>query len=129
MGLTHLRRVAYRDCFRHDAGLDAWMGHELGGCDAQCDGLCVRRYSVLFQYHCNIIYLVGAAWLPLGMRAIDRWVRLGRRWGLFELSIVLALQMLGGDPQAAYLLGLAAGGYAFGIVWSRARRNSPPKCE
>ncbi|HKI18736.1 MAG TPA: hypothetical protein VKA15_12695, partial [Isosphaeraceae bacterium] len=79
---------------------------------------------ILFQY-CNIIYLVGAAWLPLGMHAIDRWVRLGRRWGLFELSIVLAMQMLGGDPQAAYLLGLAAGGYALGIVWSRARRNNP----
>jgi hypothetical protein len=78
---------------------------------------------ILFQY-CNVIYLVGAAWLPLGMHAIDRWIRQGRRWGLFELSIVLALQMLGGDPQAAYLLGLAAGGYAVGIVWSRARPNN-----
>jgi hypothetical protein len=78
---------------------------------------------ILFQY-CNIIYLVGAAWLPLGMHAIDRWIRLGRFWGLFELSIVLAMQMLGGDPQAAYLLGLAAAGYAIGIVWSRARRNN-----
>ena len=77
---------------------------------------------ILFQY-CNIIFLVGAAWLPLGMHAIDRWVRLGRRWGLFVLSIVLALQVLGGDPQAAYLLGLAAAGYAFGIAWSRARRD------
>ena len=75
---------------------------------------------ILFQY-CNIIYLVGAAWLPLGMHAVDRWVRLGRRWGLVELAVVLAMQVLGGDPQAAYLLGLAGGGYAVGLAWSRAR--------
>ncbi len=72
---------------------------------------------ILFQY-CNIIYLIGAAWLPLGLRAVDRWVRLGRRWGLLELAIVLSMQMLGGDPQAAYLLGLAGIGYASGLAWS-----------
>ena len=32
--------------------------------------------------------------------------------GSFELAIVLAMQVLGGDPQAAYLLGLAGVGYA-----------------
>ena len=68
---------------------------------------------ILFQY-CNIIYLIGAAWLPLGIHAVDRWVRLGRRWGLCELAIVLSMQVLGGDPQAAYLLGLASIGYALG---------------
>jgi hypothetical protein len=78
---------------------------------------------ILFQ-HCNIIYLIGAAWLPLGLRAVDRWVRLGRRWGLLELAIVLSMQMLGGDPQAAYLLGLASIGYAFGLAWSRARSGN-----
>ena len=66
-----------------------------------------------------MIYLVGAAWLPLGMHAVDRWVRLGRRWGLWELAIVLAMQVLGGDPQAAYLLGLAGVGYALGLAWSQ----------
>ena len=80
----------------------------------------------MFQY-CNIIYLIGAAWLPLGLRAVDRWVRLGRRWGLLELAIVLSMQVLGGDPQAAYLLGLASVGYASGLAWSRARsRNEEP---
>ena len=74
----------------------------------------------MFQYS-NVIYLVGAAWLPLGFHAVDRWVRLGRRWGLVELAIVLAMQTLGGDPQSAYILGWAAGGYAAGIAWSRAR--------
>ncbi|HZW33676.1 MAG TPA: hypothetical protein VFF52_23345, partial [Isosphaeraceae bacterium] len=75
---------------------------------------------ILFQ-HSNVIYLVGAAWLPLGVRAVDRWVRLGRRRGLLELAMVLAMQVLGGDPQSAYLLGWSALAYAAGIAWSRAR--------
>src|SRR4051812_6839996 len=55
---------------------------------------------VLFQY-CNPIFLVGAAWVPWGFRAIDRLLREGRRAGLVELAAVLALQVLGGDPEAA----------------------------
>ena len=66
---------------------------------------------VLFQY-CNIIFLVGAAWLPLGFHAVDRWLRAGRRTGLVELAFVLTMQILGGDPQSAYLLVLSAAGYA-----------------
>ncbi len=85
-------------------------------------GLSAMAYAfgspVLFQ-SCNIIYLVGASWLPLGVHAVDRWVRRGRRWGLVELVIVLALQTLGGEPQSAYLLGLAAIGYAAGLAWQR----------
>jgi Bacterial membrane protein YfhO len=75
---------------------------------------------ILCQY-CNVIYLIGAAWLPLGFRAVDRWVRLGRRWGLIELAIVLAMQTLGGDAELSYLLGLAGALYALGIAWSKAR--------
>jgi hypothetical protein len=66
---------------------------------------------ILFQY-CNIIFLVGASWAPLGLRAADRWVRQGKRWGIVELGLVLALQTLGGDPESAYVLGLCAAGYA-----------------
>ncbi len=76
---------------------------------------------VLFQ-SCNVIFLVGAAWLPLGFHAVDRWVRLGRRGGLLELAVVLAMQALGGDPETAYLLGWAAGGYA--LVAARRRGES-----
>jgi hypothetical protein len=78
---------------------------------------------ILFQY-CNVIYLVGAAWLPLGIHAVDRWVRLGGRWGLWELSVVLAMQVLGGDAQSAYLLGLAGAGYALWQSRSRARAGT-----
>ena len=93
----------------------SWVGSVLSGLSY------AFGTPILFQYS-NVIYLVGAAWLPLGFHAVDRWVRLGRRWGLFELAIVLAMQTLGGDPQSAYILGWAAGGYAAGIAWSRSRR-------
>ncbi|MGC8642932.1 MAG: hypothetical protein ACP5XB_24000, partial [Isosphaeraceae bacterium] len=86
---------------------------------------------ILFQ-HSNVIYLVGAAWLPLGMHAVDRWIRLGRRWALVELTLVLAMQTLGGDPESAYLLGLAAAGYAAAMAWRRARqgdRGGPGEAE
>ena len=75
---------------------------------------------VLFQY-CNIIYLVGAAWIPWGLWAVDRWLRLGRWSGLLILALVLAMQVLGGDPESAYLIGLCAGGYA--ILLARERRR------
>jgi hypothetical protein len=78
---------------------------------------------IMFQY-CNIIYLIGAAWLPLGIRAVDRWVRQGRRWAMLELAIVLAMQTLGGDPQAAYLLGLISIGYSLGLAWTRAKSGN-----
>ncbi|MGC8643174.1 MAG: hypothetical protein ACP5XB_25215, partial [Isosphaeraceae bacterium] len=71
-------------------------------------GLSALSYAfgapILFQY-CNIIYLVGAAWLPLGLLAVDRWLTQGSRWALLGLAGVLSMQVLGGDPQASYLLG------------------------
>ena len=79
---------------------------------------------VLFQYS-NVIYLVGAAWLPLGFHAVDRWVRLGQRWGLIELAGVLAMQNLGGDTESAYLLGCAAMAYAGGFYWNRRKSGFP----
>ena len=66
---------------------------------------------ILFLY-CNVIYLVGAAWAPLGLRAADRWLRLGRRSAVIELALVLAMEALGGDIQSAYVTGLCAGGLA-----------------
>jgi len=90
-------------------------------------GLAALTYTfgapVLFQY-CNVIFLVGAAWLPLGFLAIDRWVRLGSRPALLGLAIVLAMQTLGGDPQSAYLLGLCGCGYAVVVAWYRARSGN-----
>ena len=79
---------------------------------------------VLSDYF-NIIYLVGASWVPLGFRAADRWLRLGRRWGVVELTVVLAMQVLGGDPESAYLTTLCALGYGVGLASSEA--GAPPR--
>ncbi len=68
----------------------------------------------------NVIYLVGAAWAPLGFLAADRWLRLRRRGALTGLAVVLAMQVLGGDPEAAYLTVIAAAGYAAGLAATRA---------
>jgi hypothetical protein len=71
----------------------------------------------------NVIFLVGAAWAPLGLLAADRWVRCGRRSAVPALAIVPTLQLLGGDPEAAYVTLISAAGYAVGLAV--ARRPSP----
>jgi hypothetical protein len=68
---------------------------------------------------CNVIFLVGAAWAPFGFLAADRWLRLRRRGALTGLAVVLAMQVLGGDPQAAYLTVLCASAYAAGLAAAR----------
>jgi hypothetical protein len=70
---------------------------------------------ILFQY-CNIIYLVGAAWAPWGFLAVDGWLRRNRPGSLAGLAVVLAMQVLGGEPESAYLIGLCAGAYAIGLT-------------
>ena len=77
---------------------------------------------ILFQY-CNIIYLVGAAWLPFGMCAVDRWLRLGDRLALLWLAVSLAMEVLGGDPEIAYLTGLFGGAYALGLAFAKSREE------
>jgi hypothetical protein len=78
---------------------------------------------VLLQY-CNVIFLVGAAWMPLAFLAIDRWVRAGHAQSLAWLAVVLAMQILGGDPEAAYLAMLAAIGYAAGLFVAACPRRT-----
>jgi hypothetical protein len=89
-------------------------------------GLAALAYAfgapVLFQY-CNIIYLVGAAWIPWGFRALEALLAGRRRWGVLGLAVVLALQILGGDPEAAYLT-LAAGG-VYALVLAGRDRPDP----
>jgi hypothetical protein len=113
MGHTLLAFAAMLALLRH--GGTSWVGSALGALAYAFGG------PVLFQY-CNIIYLVGAAWLPLGFRAVDRWVRLGRRIALAELAVVLAMETLGGDPESAYLTGLCAVVYAAGLAGLRRAR-------
>jgi len=120
-------------------------------------GVCAISYAfcgnVLFQ-HCNVVFLVGAAWLPLAMLAVDRMLGGGARgegrgtrdegperekrprtalrggnreeptttrkrsipWAL-AFGTVLAMMVLGGDPQMAYNAGLLAAMYALWLWW------------
>ncbi|WP_435016638.1 hypothetical protein TA3x_004211 [Tundrisphaera sp. TA3] len=95
---------------------------------AAVGGLGYAFSGPVLSMSCNIIYLVGAGWIPWGLRAVDRWVREGRRDGPPWLAAALAMMVLGGDPEGAYLIGLCAGGYALGLAWagsmSRSRARS-----
>lgn len=64
--------------------------------------------SLIFQT-CNIIFLVGASWLPF---CLWRSLQLTRSPSLStaaQLAIFLALPILGGDPQTTYHVGIIAG--------------------
>ncbi len=70
--------------------------------------------SVLFQY-CNVVFLVGAAWLPFALLLAER--ALGQRSlrDALGFGAVSALMIAGGDPQMAYNAGLLATLYALFI--------------
>jgi hypothetical protein len=78
--------------------------------------------AVLFQY-CNIVFLIGAAWLPWAFAAIERMFGERDFRAAIALGVVLALMTLGGDPQMAYHAGLAAAVYGAGLWWN-ARTDS-----
>lgn len=60
--------------------------------------------AVVFQY-CNVIFLVGAAWIPFGLYTADRAFRAGDwRWACVH-GLILAMPLFGGDPEAAYVTG------------------------
>ncbi|MCO6459231.1 MAG: hypothetical protein J5I93_28310 [Pirellulaceae bacterium] len=106
------------------AGTARWLARRLGA-DPAGAMLCGLSYafggSVLFQ-HCNVIFLVGAAWLPLALGTGERMLRTRRwKWSL-AWACVLALLVLGGDPQAAYHAGLLAVCHAL-LLWRRGRRR------
>ncbi len=92
---------------------------------------CALAYAfggvVLFQY-CNVVFLVGAAWLPIALLAAQKALVKRSAWWAIAFGAVLAVMTLGGDPQAAYHAGLAAALYAL-LLWHserQARRNADP---
>lgn len=76
-------------------------------------GVAAASYAlggVVLTQTANVVFLVGAAWLPFAVAAIIR-IRRQPRGGTLELAAVMALMVLGGDPQMAYhsvLIGLLA---------------------
>ena len=98
--------------------LAAWAAYRLArhwGASLAAAGIAALSYafsgSVLFNVY-NIVFLVGAAWLPLALLAADKMLsRRSLAWAV-ALGAVLALMVLGGDPQMAYQAGLLAAGLA-----------------
>jgi hypothetical protein len=83
-GAFALARVWGRS--RHAATLAA-LAYALGG-------------PVFFQYS-NVVFLVGAAWLPWSLVAAERIRTRGSLESTLGLAVALALIVLGGDPQNA----------------------------
>lgn len=74
--------------------------------------------GALFFQQTNPIFLVGASWFPAafsgGMALIDCNERAGlRRTRVLRVAFPLAMMILGGDPQAAYIASLSLVGYFF----------------
>lgn len=84
--------------------------------------------NVLFQY-CNVVFLVGAAWLPLAVEAADRMLTRRSLPAAIGLGAVLALITLGGNAELAYHAGLLAALYAAWLWWyerkDRGKATSP----
>ena len=93
-------------------------------CSREAAALAATAYSlggnVLFQT-CNVVFLMGAAWLPLAVLAIDRLLRQRSPAAAIGLGVVLALMTLGGDPQTAYHALLGAVLYWAILFWVERR--------
>jgi Bacterial membrane protein YfhO len=87
----------------------SWVGSFLGA-------LCYAFGAPVLCQYVNTMRLVGAAWIPWGFWALDRLLRQERRRGAAELAVVLALQVLAGDPEAAYLTAASGGLYALALT-------------
>lgn len=79
--------------------------------------------NVLFNYS-NVVFLCGAAWLPLGLWSGARLAEGRDLRSLPPFSVALALMVLGGDPQLGYEAGLLTALYA-ALLWWRGRRPRP----
>lgn len=94
------------------------------GSSIEGSGIAALSYAfgsvVLFQTT-NVVYLVGAAWLPLALLCAVRLATTRRPPWALGLGGVLALMFLGGDPQTAYHAGLLAVLFSL-IVWRAERR-------
>jgi hypothetical protein len=72
----------------------------------------------------NVVFLVGAAWLPVALFAADAMLVRRRIVGALGLAAALAMMTLGGDPQSAYHAGIVVGLYALILWWRRPRTKN-----
>jgi hypothetical protein len=99
------------------------LGRTLGlsGTGSWLSALSYAFGAPVLSMYSNVIFLVGAAWAPWGCRAILRLAGPGHRWAVVELSIVVALQVLGGDLEMAYLTVASGTLYAGVVAFARER--------
>ncbi|MEX1042767.1 MAG: hypothetical protein WDZ51_19195 [Pirellulaceae bacterium] len=64
--------------------------------------------GAVLGYHSNIVFLVGAAWLPLALLMADRVIVRPTLRNVIGLAVCLAMMVLGGDAQLAYHVPLIA---------------------
>src|SRR5262249_16088015 len=98
-------------------------GWGTSGVGSALGGLSYAFGAPILSQQCNIIYLVGGAWLPLGFRAADRWRRRSGRWGLVQAGGRAGEAVLRGEgggagnavPGGRSGSGVPAGGVRGGI--------------
>ena len=93
-----------------------WQASQCGAALAAISYACGGE--VAFQ-QCNVVYLVGAAWLPLAALAVDSLCRQPSLSALLGLSAAVAMMILGGDPQAAYHVLLMAAIYCVLLLFGK----------
>ena len=121
------------------AGAAYRLGRHWGG-SVEASGVGAISYAfsgnVLFQY-ANVVFLVGAAWLPLAVLAADQMLARtpgdrgqgtgARARSALLFAVVLALMTLGGNAEMAYHAGLMAAMYALWLWWyERSGRRQGP---
>ncbi len=83
--------------------------------------------AVLFQTS-NVVYLVGAAWLPWALASGWAALRTGKPRALVGCAVFIAFMILGGDPQSAYHALLILGATAiFAMRRPRSITNTPTR--
>ena len=80
---------------------------------------------ILFQ-HANVVFLCGACWIPLALLFTDQTLRERKRISFLGIGIVLALQVMSGDPQTAYLCSLLAVLYLIYLKWRPRQPSTDP---
>ncbi len=94
------------------------------GCSVWSAALAAIAYAFggpVLSYHANVIFLVGASWLPFALA--NGWL-LARRPALLPgigLAFSLSMMILGGDPQLAFhaMMMLTVAAVVFVLPWRR----------
>ena len=76
--------------------------------------------------HANVVFLIGCAWLPLAVLTAQRMLKQGCWKSALGFAMVLAMMVLGGDPQMAYHCVLLAVVYGILITLTRSKKEPEP---